>query len=340
MNLSDWAKEEMIIYGKNTDEYGKGILDSAMKAFLSLCGDGHSGMSIGITKTILDRLLLCKPLSPLTGEDSEWGAECCMSNEHKTFQNKRCSAVFKDIYPDGTIEYSDIDRFVCEDINNGSCFTSGNTNKRISHLFPSITMPYMPANKPIRLFVEDFLVDQKNGDFDHRAIFYALNIDGSRIEIDLYQAEINGSFVDITKEMYLDQRKSRINGTMDDRPDESVSHSAVSKINKQIDNLKTSKNISDGNHTFDELYYHRMMLFSIICNTYKDVAWKSWKHDDDTMYDDSFIVGVSLPNGDYSYHYRKQFWDKFDIKEVDKAPKWDGHEPEDIDRLEILVEDK
>ena len=94
---------------------------------------------------------------------------------------------------------------------------------------------------------------------------------------------------------------------------------------------------SDGYHTFDELYYHRMILFSVICNTYKDNSWKSWKHDDGTMYDDYFIVGVTTDEGDYSYHYHKDYWNKFDVKELSAAPKWDGHKPEDIKRLLSLL---
>lgn len=92
-------------------------------------------------------------------------------------------------------------------------------------------------------------------------------------------------------------------------------------------------NVSDGSHTFNELYYHRMMLFSVICNTYRDKAWKSWKHDDGTMFDNYFIVGITTPQGDYSYHYSEECWDMFHVKELENAPKWDGHEPKDIDRL-------
>lgn len=95
--------------------------------------------------------------------------------------------------------------------------------------------------------------------------------------------------------------------------------------------------ISDGYHSFDELYFHRMMLFSIICNTYKDSSWKSWLHSDGTMYEDYFIVGVTTPEGDYSYHYHKDHWDEFDVKEIESAPEWDGHKPEDIGRLKSLL---
>lgn len=95
--------------------------------------------------------------------------------------------------------------------------------------------------------------------------------------------------------------------------------------------------VSDGYHTFDELYYHRMILFAVICNTYKDKAWKSWKHHDGTMYDDYFIVGVFTPDGDYSYHYHKDYWDLFEVDEYDMAPEWDGHKPSDIGRLLTLL---
>lgn len=97
--------------------------------------------------------------------------------------------------------------------------------------------------------------------------------------------------------------------------------------------------ISDGYHTFAELYYHRMMLFAVICSTYQDKAWKSWKHADGTMYDDYFIVGVTTPKGDYTYHYHKDFWELFDVKELATAPEWDGHQPLDIDRLFSLKEE-
>lgn len=95
---------------------------------------------------------------------------------------------------------------------------------------------------------------------------------------------------------------------------------------------------SDGYHTFNELYYHRMVLFSVICNTYKPFAWKSKLHADGTMYDNYFIVGVSMDDiGDYTYHYHFDHWDMFDVKEVPLAPEWDGHQPKDITRLLSLL---
>lgn len=107
----------------------------------------------------------------------------------------------------------------------------------------------------------------------------------------------------------------------------------INQINQMISNVDNKGEISDGSHTFDELYYHRMVLFSIICNQNKYEAWKSRTHDDGTMFDDYFIVGITTKEGDYSYHYHKDHWDKFNVRELLNAPPWDGHEPKDIVRL-------
>lgn len=110
----------------------------------------------------------------------------------------------------------------------------------------------------------------------------------------------------------------------------------VIEINKEIELLEDKSDISDGSHTFEELYHHRAILFSIICNTYKNQSWKSWKHDDGTMFEDYFVVGVTTEQGEYSYHYHKDYWKYFEVKELTYAPVWDGHKPSDIERLFTL----
>lgn len=96
--------------------------------------------------------------------------------------------------------------------------------------------------------------------------------------------------------------------------------------------------ISDGFHTFNELYHHRATLFSVICNIFYDRAWKSKKHSDGTMYDGMFIVGINTPNGQATYHYDiDPYWDMFDVPEVELAQKWDGHTSDDaIERIVSL----
>ena len=55
--------------------------------------------------------------------------------------------------------------------------------------------------------------------------------------------------------------------------------------------------MSDGYHTFNELYHHRAVLFSVICNAMPDKAWKSKRHDTGDMYDGMFIVGIETNQG-------------------------------------------
>lgn len=115
----------------------------------------------------------------------------------------------------------------------------------------------------------------------------------------------------------------------------------VDDVQKYIGCLKTKEfgDISDGYHTFDELYHHRAILFSVICTIFSRLAWKSKKHDDGSMFDGMFIVGIETPNGPVTYHYYiDKYWDLFNVKELEYAPKWDGHSPEDaIERIKSLV---
>ena len=103
--------------------------------------------------------------------------------------------------------------------------------------------------------------------------------------------------------------------------------------------LIRTKDISDGYHTFGDLYHHRAVLFSMVCRLLKENSWKSKIHDDGTMFDGMFITGVSTPEGQYTYHYNMEYWDMYDVKELEKAPEYDGHKPEDIERLFSMLDE-
>lgn len=83
---------------------------------------------------------------------------------------------------------------------------------------------------------------------------------------------------------------------------------------------------SDGYHTFNELYHHRALLFSVVIRNYPELCWKSKKHHMGDMYDGMFIVGINTPDGQASYHYDiEPYWDMFECEELEFAPEWDGH---------------
>ena len=93
--------------------------------------------------------------------------------------------------------------------------------------------------------------------------------------------------------------------------------------------------LSYGYHTFNGLYYQRMVLFATLVKTYKYRSWKSRRHSDGELCFGGgwFIVGIDTPQGSYTYHYEDKYFDLFDCVELPKGKEWDGHTEDDVTRL-------
>ena len=93
--------------------------------------------------------------------------------------------------------------------------------------------------------------------------------------------------------------------------------------------------LSDGFHTFRQLYCQRMMLFATIVRQNREKAWKSLRHEDgEPCFGGGwFIVGIDTPEGSYTYHYEDNFYSLFDCEELECAKHWDGHTEKDVTRL-------
>lgn len=183
MSLEAWAEKEIelacqrelesaINAGHKEDaEYGIACYKSALKAFNSLLEDGHSGMSISFTRQILTRLLLGEPLSPITGEDDEWVDVSYVGMPEgviKEYQNRRMSSLFKYVYADGTVKYSDVQRTICyesphDDTKGYAPFRNGFINRVIDEAKP-ISLPYVPQH--FEVYVTECLYEEDGGDFD------------------------------------------------------------------------------------------------------------------------------------------------------------------------------
>lgn len=108
--------------------------------------------------------------------------------------------------------------------------------------------------------------------------------------------------------------------------------------------LGTMDDLSDGYHTFGELYEYRMLYNAAFLNGLVksgDIkVCKSKKHHDgkECFGGGWFIVVAELPTGQISNHYELKYWDLFKIPEVETAPKWDGHTPKIAsDRLKAFI---
>jgi hypothetical protein len=100
--------------------------------------------------------------------------------------------------------------------------------------------------------------------------------------------------------------------------------------------------VSDGFHTFNQLYHQRAMLFAALVNQNREISWKTRKHEDGELCFGGgwFLVTIDTPAGPYGYHYEDKYWDLFDCEELEKAKHWDGYTEEDVGRLMSLYEDK
>lgn len=90
--------------------------------------------------------------------------------------------------------------------------------------------------------------------------------------------------------------------------------------------------ISDGYHTFGELYEHRRALTAALCSVLTLDSWRSKRHhpNDTPIFNGYFIVGIDLPTGTITYHYEEEYWDDFrDVITRDHAPQWDGSTSDD-----------
>ncbi len=114
------------------------------------------------------------------------------------------------------------------------------------------------------------------------------------------------------------------------------------KLQLNLKSIENEVEISDGYHTFDELYDHRITLWIALCRqvaTLKDPegkslheVWRSDLHSDGTMYKGQFILGMTTENGEQiTYHLPASRIHETDFAEtLGYAPKWDGHTSQDV----------
>lgn len=92
--------------------------------------------------------------------------------------------------------------------------------------------------------------------------------------------------------------------------------------------------MSDGYHTFADLYEQRLILSAALAKN-NPHAWKSKRHEDGSVPFGGgwFIMGFDTDEGCYTYHYELKDWDLFQCKELEKGKPWDGHTSKDVRRL-------
>lgn len=96
--------------------------------------------------------------------------------------------------------------------------------------------------------------------------------------------------------------------------------------------------VSDGYHTIEELYDHRVELFLTLCRILsadtksQPLIWRTKKHFDGSKFDGWFILGIEIRAGkQITYHLPLSRWDDAGFAlTIIKAPEFDHHTPNDV----------
>jgi len=144
MTLIDHARTELAIIQRRADAdngepdaFQRDINESLLAIVEKFAEAGHSGGSAGYAIGMLGRLLTYEPLTPLTGEDSEWMPVDYGPPEMAGIdQNVRCSRVFREngvAYDSEAVVYRE---------RGGSRFTGYGSRRKI-------TFPYVPKTRQV-----------------------------------------------------------------------------------------------------------------------------------------------------------------------------------------------
>jgi hypothetical protein len=132
----------------------------------------------------------------------------------------------------------------------------------------------------------------------------------------------------------------------------------LKNVQEQVNQLgELKQKVSDGYHTFEELYEFRKMYNAALFNEWakdwhirdkqikegrivpSNVVFaeydvhKSWRHNDGELCFGGgwFVVVAKLPTGQITNHYEAKDWDLFKIPEAEKAKyPFDGHTSKDV----------
>ena len=99
--------------------------------------------------------------------------------------------------------------------------------------------------------------------------------------------------------------------------------------------------VSDGFHTIDELYEHRIRLWITLCRYFiqgkasydSRNVWISKLHSNGSSFDGRFIMGIGREKGNQiTYHLPISYWKECEktAQVLEKAPEYDGHTSDDV----------
>lgn len=94
--------------------------------------------------------------------------------------------------------------------------------------------------------------------------------------------------------------------------------------------------VSDGYHTFDDLYAHRCRLFVALMRAYPNRSYWSRKHSDGSSFEGWVLAAIRTRSGWVTYHLpESEVPNIVMVREEEFGQEWDGHTSDDV--LERLL---
>lgn len=208
MSMTEWAENEVRLAcnRENPDrkdgewDYGCACYESALKAYKALMEDDHSGMSFSVTRSILERLLYERPLTPIEDVPESWSD--VYDPEHNRRQCVRLPSLIKQVDAEGNVAYHDVERDICIE-SNGCTSHFGFASRILDEMFP-IEMPYYPPKNPYKIYCDLFATSGEPGVFDTVGLYHVITPDGEKVELNRYfeAADDEIGFIEITDLQY------------------------------------------------------------------------------------------------------------------------------------------
>jgi hypothetical protein len=214
-----WAEREVEIAIKKEQEGGEDFstyriecCKAALSVYKMLLRQEHSGYSIQIVKSILNKLIDGKPLTPIEKDMDDWmligNDDVDPSKPRELYQSTRMASVFKTIWKDGRVTYKDVDSVVCIDVDEngeptGNSYYSQEITNFVREKFP-MRLPHTPGR--FKVYCETFLSHWKHGDYDTRKIIKIEKPDGETLIVDKYFKYDDDEFTEISEAEYLERK--------------------------------------------------------------------------------------------------------------------------------------
>lgn len=149
--------------------------------------------------------------NPWEDRPIETASELCMNWRRVVNSDESRSVAVLEIMEDHpTVTYSDVNRVQL--INKESPdipFRNGFGTRLIDKMYP-ITLPYFPADKKFKIIVEEFLTDEKNGDFDTVGYLQLILPNGEVVDLNGYFKDGPDGMVRIEHAEYEERKANRI----------------------------------------------------------------------------------------------------------------------------------